>query len=190
METRITFRQISAFAMQYGAFLGLWGLATGAFFVASFSRPMFSSLFLTFMLFSPFLGLWVTFRFRRHVAPDVFFPFSTAFLHTFLSWLYASLWVALGTYIYMAYFDHGYVFDAYLENLKRPELQQQMQETGLTQQIAQMTGGETPESMIEALRSIPPANFSALVLYVNILFAPFLSLLAGLVCQRRWRYRA
>lgn len=187
MDTRITFRQVNAFAMQYGAILGLWGVAAGAFFIASFSVPFFSPLFLSFFLLSPFLCFGLTVRFRRHVAGDAPFPFSTAFFHAFLVWLYASLWLALGTYVYLAYFDHGYVFDAYIANLNRPEVQQQMQQAGLLQQIRQMTGGETPAGMIEALRAIPPANFSALLLYMNVLFAPFVALVAGLACRRGQR---
>ena len=131
MFPKVTFRQTNAFAMQYGAVMGVWGLVANACFVGSFSMPGLSMLFLLLSVSSPVLAVFLTRRFRAHVAPQGPFLFHQAFLHTLLMGVYAAIWVAFGVYIYLAYFDHGYIFDAYLNSLNDPALQEQMQQLGV-----------------------------------------------------------
>ena len=184
MFTKVTFRQTNAFAMQYGAVMGGWGLAANACFVGSFSTPGLSMLFLLLSVSSPVLAIFLTRRFREHVAPQGTFMFHQAFLHTLLMGAYASIWVALGVYVYLAYFDHGYIFDAYLNSLSDPALQAEMEQIGMTEQIAMMTGGGTPQDFVKALRAIPPANYAAMSLYMSLLLAPLISLFVALACKR------
>lgn len=184
MFPKVTFRQTNAFAMQYGAVMGVWGLVANACFVGSFSMPGLSMLFLLLSVSSPVLAVFLTRRFRAHVAPQGPFMFHQAFLHTLLMGVYAAIWVAFGVYIYLAYFDHGYIFDAYLNSLNDPALQEQMQQLGMTEQIAMMTGGGTPHDFVKALQAIPPANYAAMTLYMSLLLAPVISLFVALACRR------
>ena len=131
MFPKVTFRQTNAFAMQYGAVMGVWGLVANACFVGSFSVPGLSMLFLLLTVSSPVLAVFLTRRFRGHVAPQGPFMFHQAFLHTLLMGVYAAIWVALGVYVYLAYFDHGFIFDAYLNSLTDPALQAEMERLGI-----------------------------------------------------------
>lgn len=184
MFPKVTFRQTNAFAMQYGAVMGVWGLVANACFVGSFSVPGLSMLFLLLTVSSPVLAVFLTRRFRGHVAPQGPFMFHQAFLHTLLMGVYAAIWVALGVYVYLAYFDHGFIFDAYLNSLTDPALQAEMERLGMTEQIAMMTGGGTPTDFVKALQAIPPANYAAMTLYMNLLLAPLISLFVAMACRR------
>ena len=171
--------------MQYGVALGAWGLLANACFAGSFSWPGLSMAFLLLTVLSPVLGAVLTSRFGRHVAPETGLTFNQAFLHTLLMGAYAAIWVSVGVYIYLAYLDHGYIFNAYENSLADPAIQEEMERNGLNAQIAQLTGGGTPADLVTALRAIPAVNYAAMVLYVNILLAPFIAIAIALVCRKR-----
>ena len=41
---------------------------------------------------------------------------------------------------------------------------------------------------IDGLRTFGAANFAAMIIYLYMLFSPFIALLSGLLCMRRVRY--
>ncbi len=185
MPANDSFSLTNGFAMQYGAALGAWSVATGAAFVGSMSLPALSSLYFLMCIFSPVLACLLTMRFRRHVAGAAdAFGFGRGFVHTLLMGLYACIWLALAVYVYLAYFDGGAVFDAYEAMFTRPEVAAELERNGMKEQIDAITGGRGAVGLVDALRAISPANYAALVIYFNIIIAPFISLVVALVCKR------
>ncbi|MDO5075124.1 MAG: DUF4199 domain-containing protein [Bacteroidales bacterium] len=182
---QINFRQTNAYAMQNGILLGVVAITSLGSFVIGLSFPLFSTFSLLLTLLFPLLALGLTLRFRREVAAQLPFSFSRGFSHTLLSVLYAGIWAGIATFVYMAFFDHGYIFEQYLTHLSRPDMQQMMQETGLNEQIRVSTGGLSPQQVIEQLRDISAGTYAAMIIYLYILSAPLLAVLGGFIALRR-----
>lgn len=177
-----SFRQTNAYAMQYGLLLGVWGFLSLVVMVLSMVHPFLSFPNILLMYGSPFFAAYLTARFRRRVMlPEEGFTFGRAFLFTFIMGIYASLWIALGVYIYLAWFDHGYVFNIYENLLSQPEYAAQLSQNGM---LSTMTQGKGISGMIDAMRAIPPAHYAGMVIYLTFFSAPFISALIALACRR------
>lgn len=181
-----TFQQTNAYAMQNGLWLGLWGWLSLVAFRYSFSSVLCSNLLMLMTLAGPVLGVVLTGRFRRNVAgADGAFTFGRGFTHTLFMGFYASIWVAVGIYVYLRYFDNGAIFSDYAAALSRPELQQALQESGLLEQLNAASGEGGLEGLPDALRSVGPAGYAAASLYMAMFATPLIALFAGAVCRRK-----
>ncbi len=181
------FRQTNAYAMQHGIMLGLWAIGCQACYVAGLSQPLFSNLWLLMLIGIPVLVCVLTLRLRRIAGEDIPFSFSRGFVHSFLTMLYTAVWAAVATFVYMQFFDKGYVFDCYVAALSKPEMMKMMEQTGMAQTIKDSTNGHDIIDVINELRNFGAANFSALIIYFYMLSSPFISILSGLVSMRRVR---
>lgn len=181
-----TFQQTNAYAMQNGLWLGLWGWLSLVAFRYSFSSALCSNLLMLMTLAGPVLGVVLTGRFRRSVAgADGAFTFGRGFTHTLFMGFYASIWVAVGIFVYLRYFDNGAIFSDYAAALSRPELQQALQESGLLEQLNAASGEGGLEGLPDALRSVGPAGYAAASLYMAMFATPLIALFAGAVCRRK-----
>ena len=181
-----TFQQTNAYAMQNGLWLGLWGWLSLVAFRYSFSSVLCSNLLMLMTLTGPVLGVVLTGRFRRSVAgADGAFTFGRGFTHTLFMGFYASIWVAVGIFVYLRYFDNGAIFSDYAAALSRPELQQALQESGLLEQLNAASGEGGLEGLPDALRSVGPAGYAAASLYMAMFATPLIALFAGAVCRRK-----
>ena len=143
MKNDNTFAQTNAFAMQHGLWLGLMGIAAWAMWLWSFSMPAASLLFWLLMLGSWAGVVWLTWKFRKQMLTErPTFSFGRGFAHAFLTSTYAALWVAVAVFVYLAFFDHGYVFDQYEQFLKSPDMQQALQQSGMQARLDAMTEGK------------------------------------------------
>ena len=180
------FQQTNAYAMQNGLWLGLWGWLSLVAFRYSFSSVLCSNLLMFMTLAGPVLGVVLTGRFRRSVAgADGAFTFGRGFTHTLFMGFYASIWVAVGIFVYLRYFDNGAIFSDYAAALSRPELQQALQESGLLEQLNAASGEGGLEGLPDALRSVGPAGYAAASLYMAMFATPLIALFAGAVCRRK-----
>ena len=180
------FQQTNAYAMQNGLWLGLWGWLSLVAFRYSFSSVLCSNLLMLMTLAGPVLGVVLTGRFRRSVAgTDGAFSFGRGFTHTLFMGFYASIWVAVGIFVYLRYFDNGAIFSDYAAALSRPELQQALQESGLLEQLNAASGEGGLEGLPDALRSVGPAGYAAASLYMAMFATPLIALFAGAVCRRK-----
>ena len=180
------FQQTNAYAMQNGLWLGLWGWLSLVAFRYSFSSVLCSNLLMLMTLTGPVLGVVLTGRFRRSVAgANGAFSFGRGFTHTLFMGFYASIWVAVGIFVYLRYFDNGAIFSDYAAALSRPELQQALQESGLLEQLNAASGEGGLEGLPDALRSVGPAGYAAASLYMAMFATPLIALFAGAVCRRK-----
>lgn len=182
------FRQTNAYAMQNGLILGLWAIGCQACYVGGLTHPILSTFWLLSLLGMPVVLLMLTLRFRRIVGLDVNFPFSRGFMHAFLALLYTAIWAALATYIYMAFLDKGFIMDHLEASVTNPETLQAMNESGLTQQIAESTGGLGIQEVVAQLRAIGPATWTSAIIYIYMLCSPVLSVFIGICTMRRVHY--
>lgn len=187
-QRQASFRQTNAYAMQNGLILGLWAIGCQACYVLGLDHQMFSTLWLLMFLGIPVVTYLLTLRFRKIVGLDVNFTFSRGFMHAFLTMMYAAVWASVATFIYMQFFDNGHIFDCFAKQLSDPETIKAMNESGLTQSIAESTGGRTPIEIINMLRTIGAGNWAAMIIYMYILTSPILSVIIGLLTMRRVHY--
>ena len=181
-----TFQQTNAYAMQNGLWLGLWGWLSLVAFRYSFSSVLCSNLLMLMTLAGPVLGVVLTWRFRRSVAGlDGEFSFGRGFTHTLFMGFYASIWVAVGIFVYLRYFDNGAIFSDYAAALSQPELQQALQESGLLEQLNAASGEGGLEGLPDALRSVGPAGYAAASLYMAMFATPVIALFVGILCRRK-----
>lgn len=177
------FSQTNSWAMMHGLLLGFWGVLTLAFACHSVLHP--SALgWLNDLLFlgSPVVAYLLTKHFRQQVTGEGSFPFFKAFSHTFLMGLYATLWVALATYVYLAFFDNGRVFDAYELVLQRPEVMVELKRMGMEQAWNDM-GGAT--KMVNVMRAVGAANYAGMVMYLSLFVAPVISAVIAWMLRRK-----
>ena len=180
------FQQTNAYAMQNGLWLGLWGWLSLVAFRYSFGSVLCYNLLMLMTLAGPVLGVVLTGRFRRSVAgADGAFTFGRGFTHTLFMGFYASIWVAVGIFVYLRYFDNGAIFSDYAAALSQPELQQALQESGLLEQLNAASGEGGLEGLPDALRSVGPAGYAAASLYMAMFATPLIALFAGAVCRRK-----
>ena len=182
--TQKPFAQINAFAMQNGVALGIWVLLAQYAMVGSFTYSVFSMVNLMMLLFTPIMLFLQTKQFRTTVAPTGVFTITQGFLHTLLTTVYASTWVAIGVYVYLSYFDGGYVFDAYVSYFNRPEVKELLLQKEVQQELAVALQGLTFEEVINGLRSMPPATYAMMVFYGNLMVSPLLSLIIAISLRR------
>ena len=126
------FKQLNAFAMQYGIALGAWGILSLVTTGVSLKITSLSLLSSIVTLASPVIAALLTSRFRKSTTtPEEGFTFGRAFLFVFTTGFYASIWIAAFVFLYLAYWDNGYIFNAYESLLSSPEYAGSMQQSGL-----------------------------------------------------------
>lgn len=171
--------------MQYGMLLGVWGLLSLAAFVQSLTQIYLSPVSSLMFLLTPVVAGWMAFRFRARVTlPSEGFTLGRGFAFTYLTGLYAAVWIAAGIFIYLSYMDHGYVFDAYGRLLSQPGVMERFQQEF---QAAGQPDGQplTPDGLVAALRAVPATSYAGMVIYLTVFFGPLFALIIGLFCRRR-----
>jgi len=178
------FRQTNAFAMQYGLLLGGWGLLNLFIMILSFSQTFLSVVNTLMFIGSPVVATLLALRFRRNVTlKSEVFTLGRGFVFSLMMGIYAALWIAAGVFVYLSYFDHGYVFDVYEQMLKQPQVVKELSRNGFP---LTMPDGSvlTPEELVAGMRGISAANYAGLIIYITVLSAPIFSLVIGLICRR------
>lgn len=183
-EAQKTINIANSYAMQHGIYLGIWGILSLVLNVLAFTQTWLQLPSFLFFLTSPLFACWLTFRFRKAVAPSPTqsFSFTEGFLHTFFCGFYASLWVALFTYVYLRFLDGGYVFDLYEQILCAPDSQQALRASGMSAMLEPMGG---VKGMVNQLRETSPITYSSTFFIYSLLLAPFISLIIGAVSIRK-----
>jgi len=177
------FKQTNAFAMQYGVVLGIIGILSLCAMGLSFHISIFSFFSTLLTVGSPIVAALLTLRFRKAVMVETEgFSFGRGFLFTFMMGAYASIWVALFVFVYLAYIDNGAFFDAYEAMLTQPELVAEMRRSGVMEQLA--AAGTNLTDIVATMRGISPAQYAGMVIYLSILAAPVISAIIALIARR------
>lgn len=186
MQNNTIVSEINNFAMQNGVVLGLFGIGSLMVFRWSLTVPFLSTLFCVMILSYPILAAFLTMRVRNYYVEGTGeFSFMNGFLHALFTSFYASIWVALFTFVYLQYFDHGTIFEAYAKAIDTPEMQAYLQEMGVNAELANLSGSQGVKGLVEAMEKIGPATYAAMTLYSTIFFGPIISLVIALICRKK-----
>lgn len=187
LKRNYTFSQINAYAMLHGVTMGLWGLMSIALFIWNLIENLEIDfiILLTFLL-SPFIAYKLTTHYRSETSTqnNPSFTITQGFLHAFLTMFYGSLWVALGVYVYMAYFENGAITDAYLAYFARPEIIEAMNASGINKDITTMLNGNTIEDAINSIRSFPPTFYVLMIINTCLVWSPIIALIIAILTKR------
>lgn len=178
------FQQTNAFAMQHGLFMGGWALVVQLLFITSLQYPTLSLFHLIGVCLIPVLLLFFTFRFRYQVAYNTNFSFARGAAHSFLLSVYTGVWAGLFAFVYLYFFDQGFIFDLYEKKFSAPEIQQMLIQTGFEAQLKQNSGKGVID-ILKEMRNIPASSYAASIIYLYLMFAPVFSLLAGMLTMRK-----
>lgn len=166
--------QTNAFAMYYGLGLGIYQIVVGAFFIAALQAPISALIVLALMISTPIFSLQLTYRFRNNVCNGRI-SFGRSFLFGLMMYTYAGLILALATYIYFSYFDHGAIANYYANALNTPE------------NIAlfdTMNTGLSYDEFIALIRSLSPGSYASNMLINNTFAGAFISALTALIVRK------
>ncbi len=147
-----TYKQLRAFAAQYGAAVGLIWIASFAFYVIGLTRPLVGNLALLTGLLSIVAAGLLLRRFRQEVCPLRFWQ--TWWMGA-LTFMYASVLMAVAQFVYFRYIDHGQMADAYAAILQQPEAIAMMQGMMPGEDV-----GQAATEVIGLLRTISPIRLT------------------------------
>lgn len=175
------FKQLNAFAMQYGIVLGGWGIFSLVITGISLKINTLSLLSSVITLTSPVIAALLTLKFRKNTtSPEDGFSFGRAFLFVFTTGFYASIWIATFIFLYLTYWDNGYIFNAYESLFSSPEYAGSMQQSGLMDSL----NANSASDMIDAMRSISPAGYASSIIYLSFMTNPVISAIIALICRK------
>lgn len=154
------YRQIRAYAAQYGTLVGLIWIASFASFVIGLTRPMLSNLALLIGLSSVAVAGYQVRKFRREIYD---LRFASAWWMSLLIFIYAALLMAVAQFVYFRYLDNGFMADTYAAILEQPEAIAMMQSMMPGEDVQELT-----TQSINLLRSITPIQLTIEFLIYNI----------------------
>lgn len=171
--------------MQNGIVLGAFGILTLCVLRLMFTYSVAVLLFYGMLFCAPVLATVLTQRYRRATTvPSEEFSFLSGFLHTLFTGFYAAIWIALFTFIYLQYLDHGALFDAYASMLEAPEVKAQLRAAGTLDQINQITDGQGIRGIADMMQRVGAATYAAMHIYLALILGPAISVVVGLICKK------
>lgn len=177
------FAQANAFAMQHGIFMGIYLIVTLATLVNGLLNPTASLISTALIVAYPFVIGRFTFSFRRTVAPTERFTIFRGFMYALFTMLYAAIWAAIATYLYMQFFDNGYLVNTLLTAVSNPQTQELLKANPAFADMEAQTGMSITDT-IRQMQNISPAYYAETLLYMNITLAPITALIIGLCTFR------
>ena len=100
----ISYKQLRAFAAQYGAVVGLMWIVSFAFYIIGLTRPLVGNVGLIIGLLSVVTAGFLIRKFRGEVFP---LRFGQSWWMATLIFMYASLLMAVAQFVYFRYIDNG-----------------------------------------------------------------------------------
>ncbi|MCD8317601.1 MAG: DUF4199 domain-containing protein [Paraprevotella sp.] len=169
----INYKQVRAYAAQYGTVVGLLWVASFAFYIIALTHPMIGNIGLLLGLSSVLVAGFFVRRFIREITP---LRFGQAWWMRTLIFIYASLLMAVGQFIYFRYMDQGRLIEAYTVILQQPSTTVMMQN---------LMPGTDPKGIsrqiIDIFRNISPIQLTFEFLTYNLLLGFLLAVpIAGL----------
>ena len=170
------YKQLRAFSAQYGAVVGLMWIISFAFYIIGLTRPLVGNVALLIGLLSVVVAGFLIRKFRNEVSP---LRFSQSWWMATLIYLYASLLMAVGQFIYFRYIDNGLLLETYSNLMQQPEAMALMQ--------SMMPGEDVEAAMrqtLEVLGNITPIQLTFEFLIYNLLLGFLLAIPTAWIGRR------
>ena len=156
----ISYKQLRAFAAQYGAVVGLMWIVSFAFYIIGLTRPI--------GLLSVVTAGFLIRKFRGEVFP---LRFGQSWWMATLIFMYASLLMAVAQFVYFRYIDNGLLLQTYSTIMQQPEAVAMMQSMMPGEDAA-----EVSRQVIDLLKSISPIQLTFEFLVYNLMFGFLLAI--------------
>lgn len=169
------YKQLRAFARIDGVWLALLWLASFSFYIMGLSNPQSTLWALLLAVATPFL-MGVRLKRFRDKGLDGRISFLRGWGFVSLMALYGALLFAIGQFVYLAYFDHGYVVTAISNLLSTPEAEES---------IGRMGMGDMVTESLQTLSSMRPIDLVLNMMPTNIMAGVVLGVPVSLLMQRK-----
>lgn len=164
----ISYKQLRAFAAQYGAVVGLMWIVSFAFYIIGLTRPLVGNVGLIIGLLSVVTAGFLIRKFRGEVFP---LRFGQSWWMAMLIFMYASLLMAVAQFVYFRYIDNGLLLQTYSTIMQQPEAVAMMQSMMPGEDAA-----EVSRQVIDLLKSISPIQLTFEFLVYNLMFGFLLAI--------------
>lgn len=176
-----TFRQANAFAMVDGLKFGLYWCLGFFCVVRGLGGTTLATLGMLIVFSAPFIGIFLARKFESQVRNDAPVGFGRAYLYSALTYLYASAILAIVSFAYFNWLDHGSFINNYIAVINSPDMQSAIRQAGLEQVFSDTAKQNGFSSFEELLRSIRPVDISASLFNLNTFAGLILSLPTALL---------
>ena len=139
MSSTAQSRQLSAYATEYGTFIGLAWIVVFALFIVGLRTWAAFPLFLGTLLFIclPVLPCYFAWRWRKRTG-EAAIGYGRAFFFCLLMMMYTCLLTAAVEFVYFRWMDHGAVMASLDAFISSPDLRAAYQQLGMSQQLDQL----------------------------------------------------
>lgn len=185
MNTQQTFRQANAFAMYNGLLFGLYWCFGFFCMVKGIGNDTLNSLGFMITISAPILGGYFAHRFEKQVRPDGYVSYGKAYLYSALLYFYATTILAIVSFCYFKWFDHGMFVNSYITLYNSPEMQDALQQAQMTELLDNAIQQNGFESLEQLLHSITPTEIVAGLFNTNIFVGLILALPTALFAKSR-----
>ncbi len=162
--------------MLYGTYLGLFWIAKFMLFPLGLIQPLFELLFMLLTIVGPIWVIWTARRFRDTQCNGEI-TFFSALIFCFQIYLFASILVAIGHYIYFQYIDNGFIYRTLITLFD-----ESVKQAPVLEPIFQ-----NYRNTLDLINELSPIQLTMQLISQNILYGIILSLLTSLICMRRKR---
>lgn len=182
------FSSLSNMSMSDGLLLGAFGLMTFAVMLLVLPWGMSGLVGIVSVIG---WGLLLYFCSRKRSANFIKsgydWTFGRAYMHSLLTELFASAWVAVAVYVWFKFFDKGYFADSMIAIARRPDMQQaiaEMEKTGMLNNLYFVTGADSFEKAIVTFCNIPAETYCGMVVSWSLILSPVIALVVALICKK------
>lgn len=163
-----SYRQLRAYAAQYGAIIGLMWIVSFAFYIVGLTRPLLGNIALLVGILSVVAAGFLIRKFRHEVSP---LRFAQSWWMGILIYMYAALLMAVAQFVYFRYIDNGLMVSTYSTVMQQPEAIAMMQSMLPGEDVSQTT-----TEIVELLQSITPIQFTFEFLIYNLILGFILAI--------------
>jgi hypothetical protein len=161
-------------AMQAGTFLGIFFILKFPFLPLGLGNPFFYLMFIVMTCAVPFLMYYYGKAYRDKCCGGSI-RFFSAWLFLLLTFVFASLLVALGHYIYFRYIDGGYILGKVSEAMNMMKSNPVFPKEYNVQMSA----------MLDQMSSLSPIKIVFQLISQNVIYGNILSLIVALFVMKR-----
>lgn len=167
---------VKEYAMRDGTWLGVIWILCFASFISQLSNPSVSFAWLALSIFSLGFAFIRVKKFGRLICNGSL-SFGMAWLYAIVMIVCASLLMAIGSYVYFAFLDNGFIADKYTQIFESEEYKQMLK----VYQIDEKTWKDIADS----LYGIRPIEWTFNILSTNIMLGIILSPLIALFARQQ-----
>ena len=174
------YRLFSAYATEYGTFLGLAWVLVFVLYISSFRtmHPLLMLLSCLLFVSLPLFGFYLARRFKQQMPEDVPIGYGRAYWFSLSMMLYACLLTGVAELVYFKYLDHGAVFNAFYDLLNTSGTEQTYKQMGMKEAWASL------KESLDMVSSLSAVDLCLSLFNQNFLFSLILAVPTAFFAKR------